>query len=434
MPRHVTHLWLAKRRVAHSCILVAILLNVGMVSGALPAWAENWPGWRGPQRNGVTADRGAPTVWSASSGVCWKAPLSGSGISNPIVWNEHVVCTSSDGPRQQDLNVVCLDRETGTQRWHARLWGTAPTLHHETKSSMASPSPVTDGQNIYAFFGSGDVFCVDFSGRLLWQRSLAAEYGVFENRFAASSSPLLVNDTLILQCDHYGASYLIAIDKLTGANRWKTERPEVWLSWSSPVCVDRPEASSAEVIVCSSEKMDAFDALSGNKLWTLRGMARECIPTPIVGNGLIYAVSGPNSSSYAVRPGGRGDVTDSHVIWTYARGNPYGPSAILVGDRYYLVDDHGIATCLDAATGRPKWRKRLGGDFTASPVSAEGRIYFTNEAGSTVVVRAGGDSYEELARNEIGEPVFASAAISAGRLFLRSASQLWCLADPAPSP
>ena len=147
-------------------------------------------------------------------------------------------------------------------------------------------------------------------------------------------------------------------------------------------------------------------------------MARECIPTPIVGNGLIYAVSGPNSSSYAVRPGGRGDVTDSHVIWTYARGNPYVPSAILVGDRYYLVDDHGIATCLDAATGRPKWRKRLGGDFTASPVSAEGRIYFTNEAGSTVVVRAGGDSYEELARNEIGEPVFASAAISTGRLFL----------------
>ena len=149
-------------------------------------------------------------------------------------------------------------------------------------------------------------------------------------------------------------------------------------------------------------------------------MARECIPTPVVGHGLIYATSGPNSSTYAVRPGGRGDVTESHVVWSSSRGNPFVPSAILVGDYYYLVDDHGIGTCLAAATGKTVWKKRFGGEFTASPVAAEGRVYFTSEAGTTLVLRAGGEKYEELARNTIDEPVFASAAISHGQFFLRA--------------
>jgi outer membrane protein assembly factor BamB len=342
------------------------------------------------------------------------------------VWNQFVICTSSDGAHEQELHVICLGRDSGRQLWHARLWGTAPTLHHETKSSMASPSPITDGEHVYAFFGSGDVFCLDLAGRLVWQRSLSAEYGVFENRFAASSSPLLFADTVIVQCDHYGASYALAIDKRTGANRWKTDRPEVWLSWSSPICAAVGDTAAMELILCSSEKIDALDPASGEKLWTLRGMARECIPTPVAGRGLIYAVSGPNAASFAIRPGGRGDVTDSHVVWTSTRGNPYVPSAILVGDYYYIADDHGIGTCLDATTGKGVWKKRFGGDFTASPVAADGRIYFTNEAGTTLVIRADTKEYEELARNSIDQPVFASPAISAGRIFVRSTSHLWC--------
>jgi outer membrane protein assembly factor BamB len=412
-------------------VAVGAVVLMGMCAGVVSAQTENWPGWRGPQRNGVTNDRGAPLAWSATEGVLWKVPLPGSGISNPIVWDRRVVCTSSDGARQQDLHVICLDRDSGRELWHARLWGTAPTLHHENKSSMASPSPVTDGQHIYAFFGSGDVFCLDFAGRLVWHRSLSAEYGVFENRFAASSSPLVFEDMLIVQCDHYGASYVMAIDKHTGANRWKTDRPEVWLSWSSPVCATLEDNQTHELILCGSEKMDAFDPRTGKKLWTLRGMSRECIPTPVLGRGLIYAVSGPHGTTYAVRPGGRGEIGDSHVVWSSTRGNPYVPSAILVGDYYYLVDDHGIATCLEAGDGKVVWRKRFGGDFTASPVAAEGRIYFTNEAGSTLVIRADTERYEELAQNTIGEPVFASPAISGGRVFLRSASHLWCLGGEA---
>lgn len=404
------------------CFVLAILPLVGLSR----ARAENWPQWRGPNRNGVTADSGVPLKWSPTSGVRWKTPLPGSGISNPIVWDKVVVCTSSDGPRQQDLHVLAMNRDTGDKLWHARFWGTAPTLHHGTKSSMASPSPVTDGRHVYAFFGTGDVFCLDFSGRLVWQRSLADEYGAFENRFAASSSPLLFEDTLIVQCDHYGDSYLVAMDKNTGANRWKTDRPEAWLSWSSPVCT-KPSGQGAELIVCGSEKLDAFDPRTGGKLWTLRGLQRECIPTPIASGELIFATSGPNGDTFAVRTGGRGDVTDSHVVWSNGRGNPFVPSAILVGDRYYLVDDHGIATCLDGESGKILWRKRFGGDFTASPVSAENRVYFVNESGSTLVIQADADKYTELSRNEIGEPVYASPAISAGRFFLRSAKHLWCL-------
>jgi hypothetical protein len=412
-------------QLAYAATLATACIGLGSARG------ENWPGWRGPQRDGVTTDHGAPLRWSADLGVQWKVPLPGSGISNPIVWDRLVICTSSDGARQEELHVVCLDRDSGRQLWHARMWGTAPTLHHETKSSMASPSPVTDGEHIYAFFGSGDVFCFDMSGRLEWQRALSNEYGVFENRFAASSSPLLFEDLLIVQCDHFGPSYALAIDKRTGANRWKADRAGVWLSWSSPICVSAGDTGARELILCSSEKIDALDPRSGEPLWTLRGMARECIPTPVVGHGLIYAVSGPGAASFAVRPGGRGDVTDSHVVWTSTRGNPYVPSAILVGDYYYIADDHGIGTCLEAATGKQVWRKRFGGDFTSSPVSADGRIYFTNETGTTLVIRANTRQFEELARNTIDQSVYASPAISDGRILLRSASHLWCLSGEA---
>ena len=190
----------------------------------------------------------------------------------------------------------------------------------------------------------------------------------------------------------------------------------------------RAAPDGAQVLVLSSsEKLDGLDPRTGQKLWTLGGMARECIPTPIVSRGRIYVTSGPNAPSMAVRLGGR-EETGPQVEWSSPRGNPYVPSAIVVGDLYYLVDDHGVGSCLDAETGKTVWRKRFGGDFTASPVAADGRVYFTNEAGETIVIRAGSRGYEELARNAIGEPVFASAAIAGGQLFLRSASHLWAIA------
>lgn len=390
------------------------------------AFAENWPGWRGPSRTGVTAESGVPLEWSADKGLLWKTPLTGAGTSTPIVWGERVFVTSSDGPKQDELHLACFSRDDGREQWRLRLWGTSAPPFFYGSSGMATPTPATDGQFVYAFYGTGDVFCVDFDGGLVWQRSLADEYGPFENRFAAASSPLLYRDTLLLQCDHYGASYAIALDKATGANRWKTDRPEAWLSWSSPQLLSS-ENGSDELVLVGSEKIDALDPVSGERLWTFRGMAHECIPTPLVGHGLLYAVSGPNGASYCIRPGGRGDVTDSHLVWSSDIGTPFVPSGILVGDNYYLVNDAGIGTCLNAHTGEQVWRKRLGGHYTASPVSADDRVYFTNEEGQTLVIRAGVSDFEELAHNTLDEPVYASPAISQGHIFVRTAKNLCCI-------
>jgi len=409
--------------------LVGLTLFVGSL--ARPTNAENWPGWRGPNRNAVTSETGVPTKWSGSENVLWKKPLAGSGISNPIVWDERVIVTASDGVGLTNLHVICLSLTDGRELWHQRFWGTAPTRHHANKSSMATPSPLTDGRHVFAFFGTGDVFCLEMNGELVWHRSLSAEYGTFENRFAAASSPLSYGNTLLLQCDHYGDSYLIALEKSTGANRWKTDRLESWLSWASPQLVPVGQTGRFELIVSGSHKLDAFDPETGEWLWTVGGMSRECIPTPVYGHGLVYAVSGVKGPTLAIRPGGRGDVSQTHVVWSNTRGAPFVPSAILVGDHYYLVDDQGIATCLDAHTGRPHWQKRFHGRYTASPVSADGNVYFSDESGTTVVVKAGLDKYQEVARNSLDEPVFSSPAISQHRLFLRTTRHLYCISNSA---
>ncbi len=417
-----------RRPLFSVCVLGGAALPMLLAAPLPVARGENWPGWRGPHRTGLTEDVGPPENWSSTEGVLWKADLPGEGISNPIVWEDRVIVTSSDGPRQEELHVVCLSRDGGRELWHRRLWGTAPTLYHAQKSSMASPSPVTDGQRVFAFFGTGDVFCFDMQGQLQWQRSLADEYGAFENRFAASSSPLLFGDLLILQCDHYGASYLLAIDVATGVNRWRREREDVWLSWSSPQLVPADDGRH-ELVLCGSERVDGFDPADGAPLWTVHGMARECVPTPVLGHGLVYAVSGPGGATCAIRPGGRGDVTRTHVEWRSELGAPFVPSAILVGDYYYLVHDKGVLTCLEARTGKQAWRKRLEGSYTASPVCAAGKIYFVNEEGSTIVIEADSRKYREVAHNEIDEPVYASPAIADGKLYLRAAKRLYCIGE-----
>ena len=439
-------------RFEHGLTVTLAVLAVLLVSNG--SRAENWPGWRGAARTGVSNETGLPVSWSEGEGVIWKVPLPGSGISNPIVWGDRVFVTSSDGRDQDELHLICLSRDDGSEKWHLRLWGSSPTLYHPTKSSMASPSPVTDGEHVLAFYGSGDVVCADFEGGLVWQRSLASEYGPFENRFAASSSPLLYRDLLVLQCDHYGPSYLLAVDKATGANRWKADRPDVWLSWSSPQLVPaasktadavpsvtRPKQSRSskakatpaadrggdELLVCGSHRLDAYNPTTGEKLWTVGGLSRECVPTPVIGHGLIFATTGPNGQTVCIRPGGRGDVTSSHVVWSTPRGAPFVPSPILLGDYLYLVDDKGIGTCLDAGGGHIIWRKRFGGAFTASPVAGDGKLYFCDESGKTVVVAAETKKYQELARNQLDEPIFASPAISQGRLFIRTAGHLYCV-------
>lgn len=406
-------------------LFIAGCLLLGNYASRPGLAAEPWTQWRGPERNGIASGASPPLTWSATENVRWKTPLPGSGISSPILWKDRILVTAAERERPNQLHLICLSRQDGSILWQRRFWGTAPTRFHSTKSSMASPTPITDGEFVYAYYGTGDVFCVDLEGRLQWQRSLAGEYGRFENRFSATSSPLLLNDLLILQCDHYGPSYAIALDKRTGQNIWKTARPKTWLSWSSPRLV--PAQDGQELILCSSLKIDGLNPQTGQLLWTIDGMRRECIPTPVFGHGLIYAVSGPKGPTLAIRPGGRGNVTESHVKWENQRGAPYVPSAILVGDYYYLVDDQGISTCLDAHSGKRIWQKRLSGAYTASPIATDRSIYFTNEDGLTIVLAAHQERYIERARNRIEESVYASPVIDDGQLLIRSTRHLWCI-------
>ncbi len=412
--------------------LAALRMVAVAWSGALNVDAaraeENWAEWRGPRRSGISQATQLPEKWSAEAGMQWSTPLPGRGTSSAIVWQDLVVVTAADGPKQSDLHVIGVNLKDGQPRWHARLWGTAPTLHHATKSDMATPTPACDGQFVYAFFGTGDVFALDLTGRLAWQRSLADEFGPFENRFGHTSSPLLVGELLILQCDHYGASYLLAVDRATGQTRWKVERPGIWHSWSSPQLVDVPDSTKQELVVCAAHRVDAFDPATGASLWTVTGLRRECIPTPVAGQGRVYVVSGPKGETLAIRPGGRGDVTATHVDWRSPRGVPFVPSALLVGDYYYLVDDGGIATCLDAHSGKSLWQKRLGGAFTASPIAGDGKIYFMNESGETIVLAAHTGEYKELARNKLDDAVYASASLAPGRLLIRAERRLICIA------
>ena len=415
-----------KLRPAITLLVLAIAASTATAQRAARG-NEQWAQWRGPQTNGVSRATDLPQTWSAKDGVRWAVDLPGRGTSSAIVWDDRVFVTAADGPRQSDLHLVCLNLADGSRRWHSTFWGTSPTLHHATKSDMATPTPTTDGRRVYAFYGTGDVFAVDFEGRLLWQRSLADEFGPFENRFGHTSSPLLAGEVLIVQCDHYGQSYLLAIDTASGRTRWRTERPGIWHSWSSPRLVDAPDGKGQELIVCAAHRVDAFDPTTGTALWNVTGLRRECIPTPVAGQGRLYAVSGPKGETLAIRPGGRGDVGHTHVDWRSARGVPFVPSALLVGDYYYLVDDAGIATCLDADSGQTLWQKRLGGAFTASPIAGDGKLYFMSEEGETVVLAAHTGSFQELARNKLDEPIYASSSIAPGKLLIRTEHRLVCV-------
>lgn len=397
-----------------------------VISTTLPpgSRADDWPGWRGPQRNGVTNDSGVPLTWSATENILWKAPLSGAGISSPAIQDDCVFITESDGTDHGELRVRCLDRMTGGERWVQQLWGTSPTLFYP-RSGMASPSPVTNGKHVFTFFGTGDVFCFTMDGQLVWQRALADEYGRFQNRFAASSSPLLFDNNLIVQCDHYGDSYIVALDIETGANRWKADRPEAWHSWSSPQLV--PAGDTHELIVSGSTTLAGYHPESGNRLWTVNGLAQETIPTPVFTQDTVYSVSGPNGIHIAVRTGGRGDVTDSHVEWKHSRGTSFVPSAIVVDGRYYLADDKGILRCWTISEGRLLWQHRLNGKFTASPVAADRRLYFVSETGRTHVLDSTADKPKELARNDVDGEVLSSPAIAHGCFFLRTAEELYCI-------
>jgi outer membrane protein assembly factor BamB len=406
----------------------------------------------------VSDEKNLPERWNATENIAWKAPLAGAGISTPIVAGGRVYVTSQigrglsrQGPRlvqgedaaaagERALGtpraasggdgpvwfvVEAFDSRTGKRLWEHRLEADGPLPSVHDKHNLASPSPVTDGERVFAWFGTGQIVALDSSGKPVWQRHLGKEIAPFEINWGHSSSPTLYGDVLILLCDHEPASYLLAVDKRTGKERWRVDRGKGRASYSTPVVVDTP--SGPELIVNSSQRIDAYDPRTGAFLWHAGGENRFPIPSPAVHEGVVYASRGYRSGPYlAIRPGGRQDVSSSHVVWNVPTGAPYVSSILHYGGLIYMATDNGILTIADAASGDKVWQGRVGGVFSASPVAGDGKVYLLSETGETIVLRAGRGA-EIIARNDIGQRTLASMAISDGRIFIRADDNLVCV-------
>ena len=412
--------------------------------------ADDWPHWRGPQANGVSSEQTLPTQWSATENVAWKAPIAGVGISTPIVSGDRLFVTSQlgsgisrPGPRlvqggdatamgERALGsgraaadegktvfiVEAFGRADGKRVWERRIEAEGALTPTHEKHNLATPSPVTDGTSVFAVFGTGQLVALDRNGTVVWQRHLGKEYSPFDIQWGHGSSPVLYGDTLMLLCDHPSASYLVALDKRTGKERWKADRGKGRVSYSTPLIVQG--ASGDEVIVNSSQRIDAYDPKSGTLLWHTGTDNRFPVPSPVFHNGVIFASRGYRSGPYmAIKTGGRGDITASHVVWAVPTGAPYVSSLLHYDGIVYMANDVGVLTAVDATTGERVWQERVEGVFSASPVGGGGHVYFVSENGDTIVVKAGRKP-QIVARNPIGERALASPAIANGRVFLRT--------------
>ena len=394
-----------------------------------PSDPIGWPQWRGPGAGDIASSASPAVRFHASGGYRWKIELPGEGNSSPIAWGDSILLTTAlaetDPPT---LAILCYDRRDGRLVWQREV-GQAQGRTH-AKNGYASATLATDGERIVAFFGSNGLFCCDFSGNRLWH----ADLGDLDHQWGTAASPVIYRDRVIQLCDAQKASSIAAFNKQTGKRVWRTERPSSGC-WSTPVHVEVTEAGTnrTELVVNGTDGKDAdarlvlaYDPKDGRELWRVRGTTQFVTPTTIVGRGLIYSTSGRNGPIIAIRPGGSGDVTDTHVAWKLRRGGPYIPTGLVYGDRLYVVTDFGQVTCYRPDDGEAIWTKRLGGDFSASLVAGGGRIYATSEQG-VVYAFSAADEFKLLAENDLKERTLATPAIHAGELFIRTAGHLYCI-------
>jgi outer membrane protein assembly factor BamB len=412
---------------------------------------DNWPQWRGPLASGAAPRGNPPLRWDANTNVRWKTPLPGRGSATPVVWGDQVfVLTAVDTGRGADpadlpkpaaglekrtqpprtyhrFVVLCIDRGTGKVRWERTAAEQVPHEGHHPTHSYAAASPTTDGRHLYASFGSHGVYCYDLAGNLRWKRDL----GRMETRlgWGEGSSPVLHGDTLVVNWDHEGQSFIVALDARTGQTRWKADRDEK-TSWSTPLVVGHN--GRAQVIVNATNRVRSYDLATGKVLWECGGQTVNAIPAPVSDGTAVICMSGYRGAfACAIPLDSSGDVTDSSkVVWRCTRGTPYVPSPLLVGGRLYFTQaNNPQLTCLNAKTGAVLIdRERLPAvsSLYASPVGAAGRVYVVGRDGTTVVLRQG-DKFEVLAVNRLNDPVDASPAVAGKQMFLRGEKYLYCL-------
>lgn len=390
--------------------------------------SEDWPEFRGPAGQGHSSVKGLPTEWSDTKGIAWKQAIPGLGWSSPAVVAGKVYLTTAvpDGkdPPGFSLRTLSLDAATGRILWDVEVFtqdgASAPKIHG--KNSHASPTPIVRDGRVWVHFGHQGTACLSEAGEIIW-RNRELNYAPVHGN---GGTPALVRGRLVFSCDGAENPFVVALDAKSGAVAWKTPRvaeaPKKF-SFATPLAIEWEGRTL--VISSGSNIVGAFDVETGELVWSVRYTGYSVIPRPVFANGLIYLSTSYDSPSVlAIRPGGKGDVTDTHVAWTVKKGAPHTPSLLAVGKELYMVSDRGVATCLDAITGEEIWQERLGGNYSASPLYADGKIYFQNETGETFVVRAS-RTYELLAKNQLANArTLASYAVVDRAILLRTDTHL----------
>ncbi len=408
-------------------MLRSILLLAGAVLAGTAVHADDWPEFRGPTGQGIAQADNLPTVWSATKNVAWKQEIPGLGWSSPVIVAGKVYLTTAVPiPDSKDLSLraLCLDAKDGKILWNEEVFrslgGKSPKIH--SKNSHASPTPIVAGDRIYVHFGHQGTACLDLAGKVLWRYR-----DPYPPVHGSGGSPVLVDGRLVFSTDGARDRFVVALKADTGKLAWKTPRtgePVKNFSFSTPLVIS--VNGQKQIISPSSDVVGAYDPATGKEIWHARYKGYSVIPRPVHGHGLVFVVTGFDAPGMiAVRPDGKGDVTDTNVKWSIRKGAPHTPSVLLLGDELYMVSDNGIASCLDALTGEVHWSKRLPGkDYSASPIGAGGKIYFLSEDGVGTIVKAG-KTFEQIAKNELGERTLASYAVGDGALFIRSARHLY---------
>lgn len=382
----------------------------------------DWPQFRGPTGQGVSDERGLPLTWSESKNVRWKTPIPGRGWSSPVVQGDRIWLTTAteDG---KSLRAIAIDRNTGAILQNIEVFRLKSAKLANAKNSFASPTPVIDGDRIYLHFGAFGTACITQAGEIVWKTKLEYDNG----QHGTGGSPIIYEDLLIVSCDGNDVQFVAALDKATGKVRWKKMR-EGYQAYTTPLVVSLPEGD--QVISPGALRAIAYEPRTGKEIWQVKyGEGFSNVPRPVFGHGLVFICTGfQQASLLAIKPDGRGDITKSKIVWRLDRGVPLTPSPLLVGDELYMVTDNGIATCVDAKTGQELWRARLGGNHSASPIYADGKIYFLSEEGESVVI-APGRQLKHLVTNQLDGPTLASMAVSGGSLFIRSATHLYRISE-----
>ena len=452
------------RAVSYSLVVYVLGILIAAGEEGTRAGPQAWPQWRGPLATGAALDANPPVTWDEDKNVRWKVPIPGRGHSSPIVWENRIFVTtavrtektadpetvkaveaatpgfhrgSARMPRNvHQFTVIALDRRDGSVLWKRTVCEKAPHAGTHADGSWASGSPVTDGERVYAYFGSSGLYALDLAGNLQWEQ----QFGHLRTKanFGEGTSPVLCGDTLILSQDQEGQSFIVALDKRTGKEIWKVQRDEA-TSWATPLVVEHK--GRHQVITSATRRMRSYDAASGALLWEAAGMTGNVVPCPVADKGVVVCMSGFRGSALAAirLDEAKGDIAGKPeaLAWSRREGTPYVPSPLLYGGLlYFLKVNGGVLTCVDVATGRTQFGNRqLEGVrmVYASPVGAAGRVYVTDRDGLTVVIRHG-PTFEVLARNKLDDSFSASAALAGEDLYLRGHTSLYCITglDSAP--